>query len=128
MYAQNKGGSYYPRGFLRTSTAFNSTLNHEINAAYSNIAITNDINFDILGGVVSKEVLFKQFGVKSEEQLVFGLLDHSNFVTHDIVNEGGGDMDYQSKQQTLAAYAQGVFDYKNIYTLQFLEEIHGLQL
>ena len=112
MYAQNKGGSYYPRGFLRTSTAYNSTLNHEINAAYTNIAITNDINFDILGGVVSKEVLFKQFGVKSEEQLVFGLLDHSNFVTHDIVNEGGGDMDYQSQQKTLAAYAQGVFDYK----------------
>ena len=111
LYAQNKGGASYPSGFLRTSTGFNSILDHTFNAYYKT-DINSDFNLDLLAGVNSRELSYNQIGVQSSEQLVFGLLDHTNFATHDIVNEGGGDLDYKAESKSLGAYATATVGYK----------------
>jgi TonB-linked SusC/RagA family outer membrane protein len=112
MYAQNKGGTYYPQGFLRTSTGFNSILDHTLTTTYKT-DLNNDFDFDVLAGVNSRELSYNQMGATSKEQLVFGLLDHTNFVTHDIVNEAGADMDYLIKSQSVGAFASATLGYRN---------------
>ena len=112
LYAQNKGGTYYPQGFLRTSTGFNSILDHTITTTYKT-DLNNDFDLDVLAGVNSRELSYNQMGATSKEQLVFGLLDHTNFVTHDIVNEAGADMDYLIKSQSIGAFASATLGYRN---------------
>jgi TonB-linked SusC/RagA family outer membrane protein len=111
LYAQNKGGASTPLGYLRTSTGFNEILDHTLTANYKT-DLNSDINLDVLVGANSRENSYKQIGYSSSEQLVFGLLDHTNFVTHDIVNEGGGDLDYQSKYQSLGVFGSATVGYK----------------
>ncbi len=112
LYAQNKGGTYYPQGFLRTSTGFNSILDHTLTTTYKT-DLNNDFNLDILTGVNSRELSYNQMGATSKEQLVFGLLDHTNFVTHDIVNESGADMDYLIKSQSVGAFGSATLGYRS---------------
>jgi outer membrane receptor protein involved in Fe transport len=52
-------------------------------------------------------------GATSKDQLVFGLLDHTNFVTHDIVNEAGADMDYLIKSQSVGAFGSATLGYRS---------------
>ena len=111
MYAQNKGGTYFPTGFLRTSVGFNNIIDHTLTAAYKK-DINSDFSFDVLAGVNDRELSYTQTGVTSKDQLVYGLLDHSNFTTHDINNEGGGDIDYKTVQQSLAGFATATLDYR----------------
>lgn len=111
LYAQNKGGASTPLGILRTSTGFNTILDHTVTATYRT-DINNDFNLDVLAGANSREVSYNQFGTKSTEQLVFGLLDHTNFVTHDITDEGGGDLDYKVKTQSLGVFGSATVGYK----------------
>ena len=112
LYAQNKGGTYYPQGFLRTSTGFNSILDHTLTTTYKT-DLNNDFDLDVLAGVNSRELSYNQMGATSKDQLVFGLLDHTNFVTHDIVNEAGSDMDYLIKSQSIGAFATATLGYRN---------------
>ena len=112
LYAQNKGGTYYPQGFLRTSTGFNSILDHTLTTTYRT-DLNNDFNLDLLGGVNSRELSYNQMGATSKDQLVFGLLDHTNFVTHDIVNEAGADMDYLIKSQSIGAFGTATLGYRS---------------
>jgi len=63
-------------------------------------------------GANSRELIYKQNGYTSTQQLVFGLLDHSNFITHDTKSENGADLDFTSKEQTIAAFAQALLGYK----------------
>jgi len=111
LYAQNKGGTYFPTGFMRTSTGFNEILDHTFTASYKT-DINNDFNLDVLAGFNSRGIKYNQSGTTSKDQLVFGLLDHTNFQTHDIVNEQGGDLDYKSETKSLGAFAQATLDYK----------------
>jgi TonB-linked SusC/RagA family outer membrane protein len=112
LYAQNKGGTYYPQGFLRTSTGSNSILDHTLTTTYKT-DLNNDFDLDVLAGVNSRELSYNQMGATSKDQLVFGLLDHTNFVTHDIVNEAGADMDYLIKSQSIGAFATATLGYRN---------------
>jgi len=112
LYAQNKGGTYYPQGFLRTSTGFNSILDHTLTTTYKT-DLNNDFNLDVLGGVNSRELSYNQMGATSKDQLVFGLLDHTNFVTHDIVNEAGADMDYLIKSQSVGAFGSATLGFRS---------------
>jgi TonB-linked SusC/RagA family outer membrane protein len=111
LYAQNKGGTYYPQGFLRTSTGNNAILDHTLTTTYKT-DINNDFNLDVLAGVNSRDLSYSQMGVTSKEQLVFGLLDHTNFITHDIVNEAGADMDYKTRNLSIGAFTSATLGYK----------------
>ena len=111
LYAQNKGGTYYPQGFLRTSNGNNAILDHTLTTTYKT-DINNDFSFDVLAGLNSRDLSYNQMGVTSKDQLVFGLLDHTNFITHDIVNEAGADMDYKTRNLSIGAFTSATLGYK----------------
>ncbi len=111
LYAQNKGGVTVPTGFMRTSTGFSTILDHTITATYKT-DLTNDINLDVITGFNSRSTEYKQTGYSSSDQLVFGLLDHTNFQTHDIVSESGGDLDYKTESIAQGAFASATVGYK----------------
>ena len=110
MYAQNKGGQQYATGIYRTSAGNNNIWDHTVLASYKTDITSNwDLNVD--AGVNSRENTYAQTGTLSRDQLVFGLLDHTNFITHDIVSESGSDLDYKVKSQSIGAFASATFGY-----------------
>ena len=110
MYAQNKGGQQYATGIYRTTAGSNNIWDHTALATYKTDLTSNwDLNVD--AGVNSRENTYSQTGTLSRDQLVFGLLDHTNFITHDIVSENGSDLDYKVKSQSIGAFASATFGY-----------------
>ena len=111
LYAQNKGGYSYATGILRTTTGVNRIWDHSILANFKQ-NINSDLDLTIDAGVNSRELSYKQNGALSRDQLVYGLLTHDNFATHDIVSEAGNSLDYKEREQTIAAFMQSTLDYK----------------
>lgn len=112
LYAQNKGGAgIWATGVLRTSNGTSNIWDHTVLANYvKNIGSNWSINVD--AGINSRENTYQQNGNFSTQQLVYGLLDHTNFISHDIVSESGADLDYKQKSQTIGAFAQATMGYK----------------
>jgi outer membrane receptor protein involved in Fe transport len=96
---------------MRTSTGNNAILDHTLTTTYKT-DINNDFNLDVLAGVNSRDLSYSQMGVTSKEQLVFCFLDHTNFITHVIVNEAGADMDYKTRNLSIGAFTSATLGYK----------------
>lgn len=112
MYAQNKGGAgAWATGVLRTSSGTSNIWDHTVLLNYDH-NLTNDLNLTVDAGVNSRENTYSQIGNFSTQQLVYGLLDHTNFITHDIVSESGQDLDYKIKNLTIGAFSQATLGYK----------------
>lgn len=112
IYAQNKGGAgVWATGVLRTSSGTNNIWDHTLLLNYDH-NLTNDLNLTVDAGVNSRENTYQQIGNFSSQQLVYGLLDHTNFVTHDIVSENGQDLDYKINSITIGAFSQATLGYK----------------
>lgn len=112
----NKGGVTrsgeleYTKGIYRTISANNKIWDHSLIAQYQT-DFSSKIRFDLTGGFNSNEEIYDQTGMKSTEQLVFGLFDHSNFINHDTRAEDGSDMDVKSEQQSVGVFAQAGISY-----------------
>ncbi len=105
------GGTGYVNGLYRTTSAFNSILNHTLLANY----VTNlgkDFNLSVDAGADIRHDNYSQSGLKSTQQIVYGLFDHSNFISHDILSEGGSDLDYKVQKTRAGLYAQATVGYK----------------
>lgn len=120
----NKGGIsraqpvdlQYTRGMYRTIDATNRIWDHSIISQYQT-NINSNLKLDVTAGVNSNQLLYDQSGLKSSDQLVFGLFDHSNFIQHDTRTEDGLDMDYKSDEQTVGIFAQAGLGYKEFIYL-----------
>ncbi len=114
-YAQDKGGipgAPFQTGIFRSSNGINTIWDHTIFGNYNtNLNKNWSLNLDI--GVNSKETKYSQTGLTSTSQVVFGLIDHSNFDTHDSKSEGGYDLDYITNELSLGAYIQSQFGYRD---------------
>ncbi len=100
----------YTRGIYRTISANNKIWDHSLIAQYQT-DFSSRIRFDLTGGFNSNEEVYDQTGMKSTDQLVFGLFDHSNFINHDTRAEDGSDIDVKSEQQSVGVFAQAGFSY-----------------
>lgn len=113
LYAQNKGGvNIFEQGIYRTSTGINTIWDHSAIGSF-NTDLSEDWNLNIDAGANSKETIYEQTGMKSEQQLVFGILDHSNFISHDSKNEGGYDLDYTTHTLSLGLFTQAQLSFKD---------------
>ena len=112
LYAQNKGGSYTPDGIYRTSTANNTIWDQTLIANYAK-ELSQDIKLGVEAGVNVRNDIFKQTGYTSSKQLVYGLLDHANFVDHQSKGEDGGELQFSSELETVGAFAFTSFGYKD---------------
>jgi TonB-linked SusC/RagA family outer membrane protein len=105
------GGTGYVNGLYRTTSSFNSILNHTLLANYvTNLG--NNFNLSVDAGADIRHDNYSQNGNKSTQQIVYGLFDHSNFISHDILSEGGSDLDYKVAKTRAGLYAQATVGYK----------------
>lgn len=105
------GGSGYVNGLYRTSSAFNEILNHTLLINYTT-NLNKNFNLSVDAGADIRHDNYSQTGLKSSQQIVYGLFDHSNFISHDILSEGGSDLDYKVQKTRDGVYAQAVAGYK----------------
>ena len=112
LYAQNKGGSYTPDGIYRTSSANNTIWDQTLLANYAK-DLSQDIKLNVEAGINVRNDIFKQTGITSSRQLVYGLLNHANFVDHQSRSESGGEMEFSSELQSVGAFAFTSFGYRD---------------
>ena len=119
--SQNKGGTVgadliYRRGIHRTVTGRNTIWNNTLLLDWAtNFSSNWRLNVD--AGASSNENQYAQDGQRSTQQLVYGLFDHSNFIVHDNFDEGGGDLDFKSRNLSVGVFAQGTLAYKEFVYL-----------
>lgn len=104
-FAINKGGGQIADGTLETSQRTNLIQDHTFNFQY-NASLSNDWTLDgILGVNLRRDVLDRTF-TNSNEQLVYGLLTHNNYVNH--LNQSD-----RSEENLIGAYATASLGFKN---------------
>src|SRR6185312_205282 len=92
-----QGGPGYVNGLYRTTNIQNSILNNTVFVNYST-PFGENFSLDAEAGFDMRHDHYNQNGLKSTQQIVFGLFDHRNFISHDINDEGGGDLDFKSEE------------------------------
>jgi TonB-linked SusC/RagA family outer membrane protein len=103
----------YVRGLYRTVNANNRIWDHSVIAQYQT-NLSSAFRLDVTAGFNSNEQIYDQTGIKSSEQLVFGLFDHSNFISHDTKAEDGvTDLDFKADQQSVGVFAQAGLSYSD---------------
>jgi TonB-linked SusC/RagA family outer membrane protein len=105
------GGPSYVNGLYRTTSSFNSILNHTLLVNY-NTNLSRNFSLTVDAGADMRHDNYSQTGLKSTQQIVYGLFDHSNFISHDILSEGGSDMDYKVQKTRAGVFAQATVGYK----------------
>lgn len=75
-----------------------------------NYYLTDDLDVSFNLGATSRRDILAQQGVSSTQQILFGFFDHSNF-------EEQSDIQYNSEQNILGAYAQAEFGYRSLFYL-----------
>jgi outer membrane receptor protein involved in Fe transport len=115
----NKGSNKnFAQGAYRSTVGVHSVFDQYVLVAY-NTKINQDFGFNVDGGFNYRDIQYNQTGMFSQQQLVYGLIDHSNFISHSNLDENGGDLDYKTKQVSLGVFAQTSFDYKSLVFLNF---------
>ena len=113
--SQNKGGrvggDQYTLGIHRTVDGHNTIWDHTLIGNYST-NFSNDWTLNVDAGVNSQERIYEQAGMKSTQQLVYGLFDHDNFIVHENTSEGGGGLDFKTRSQTVGVFAQALIGFR----------------
>ncbi|HVK97571.1 MAG TPA: SusC/RagA family TonB-linked outer membrane protein [Flavisolibacter sp.] len=118
--SQNKGGTVggnqYQLGIHRTVDGVNTIWNHTVIANF-NQRLNDDLDVTIDAGFDSYDRIYEQRGLKSTQQLVFGLFDHDNFINHETVSEDGSPIDFKTQSLSLGAFAQGAVGFRDFLYL-----------
>ncbi|MEL6274936.1 MAG: SusC/RagA family TonB-linked outer membrane protein, partial [Bacteroidota bacterium] len=103
----NKGGRQIPLGLLRTSERENFIQDHNLNLQY-NSSLNENITLDGVIGLNVRRDNFYRTTTTSEQQFVFGLIDHENFISH---NSDAVQID----ENLIGAYATISAGYRNFF-------------
>jgi TonB-linked SusC/RagA family outer membrane protein len=113
----NKGSNKnFAQGAYRSSVGMKSILDQSVLLAY-NAKLNSDFGLNLDAGFNYRDIQYRQTGMFSQQQLVYGLIDHSNFISHANFDEAGNDLDYHTKQVSMGIFAQGALDYKSMVFL-----------
>jgi TonB-linked SusC/RagA family outer membrane protein len=107
-----KGGVQVPLGVYRTTNIRNTILNHELLANY-NTRLSTNWDFSLTAGSNLRRTSYRQDGMFSENQLVFNLFNHNNFINHTNKGEDGSNLDFKSEFESLGVFAEGNLGYKD---------------
>ena len=107
-----KGGVQVPLGVYRTTNIRNTILNHELIGAF-NTRFSDNWDFSVTGGAQLRRNNYQQDGMFSQNQLVFNIFNHNNFINHTNLSENGGNLDYKSEFASLGLFAEGNFGFKD---------------
>jgi TonB-linked SusC/RagA family outer membrane protein len=111
------GGPKFVNGLYRTTDATKTIWDHTGLLSYSK-ALTSDFSLTADGGINFRVDKYTQEGELSNQQLVFGVFDHSNFINHDVIAEDGvADLDYVLNTKSLGVFAQTTIGYRDFVYL-----------
>lgn len=111
-YSQNKGGVATPTGILRTSTGTNTIWDHTLLLNFSH-SLGGNFSINADAGVNRRQDLYDQTGMTSSQQLVYGLMNHGNFINHTTSSENGTPLNYSQEILVMAGFATGTLAYKD---------------
>lgn len=105
-------------GALQTQTISNTIWNHDFIVGY-NKKITSDIGLSARAGFNARYDKFERDGLYSEQQIVPGLMRHSNFQVSSSRSGAFGGRVFQrlDESQRYGLYGDFQFDYKNFIFL-----------
>ena len=104
-YTVNKGGTQIPDGLYYTSNRNIGIIDQNLSVGF-NKNLTEDFSFDVLlGGNVRSDNLARTYAI-STQQFIFGLFNHSNFVTNVTESE-------QQRENLLGLYGTATAGFKN---------------
>lgn len=107
------GGPAFTGGLYRTVNASNTIWDHTL-IANLNRSLTSDISLSVDAGANLREDSYVQTGMKSTQQLVFGLFDHSNFISHEnIAEDAFADLDFTAREKRFGLFAQATGSYRD---------------
>ena len=117
LYAQNKGGvgtlnANDNLGYLRTNTNVSTIWDHTVLLNYSH-NLSNDFNLSVDAGANSRRDIYDQTGQMSRQQLVFGLMNHGNFVSHDVYSESHVPLNFKSNQLDLGVFGLATLGFRD---------------
>ena len=110
-YSQNKGGVATPTGILRTSSGTNTIWDHSLLASF-NHRLGSNFSISVDGGANARKDIYDQTGMTSSQQLVYGLMNHANFINHTTTSENGSSLVYSQETLGLGAFAFGTLSFR----------------
>lgn len=118
-YYVNKGSAGYPAavavfasGLYRTTTGTNTIYDHTFTlSGAKNINTNIDLTANI--GVNAREDSYSQKGLESTNQVVFGFLEHRNFIDNNDRSVRNTALNYFNRRTLLGAFADVTLGYKN---------------
>jgi TonB-linked SusC/RagA family outer membrane protein len=118
-YAINRGAVGFPAeaavlatGIYRTSALKNTIFDHSIILSSAK-SITKDLDYTANVGVNARQDLYKQNGLESTNQVVFGLFEHRNFIDNNDRDFRKNNLNYIENKTLLGAFADVTFGYKS---------------
>jgi len=110
-YEVNKGSVEVPNGVYRTTDITSTIWNHDVIVNYSK-DVTDKLGLTLVAGANAKTEEYRQDGLESTNQLVFGFMRHSNFTTHASTNGfSNGNIQREEQKNTMGLYGQATLDY-----------------
>jgi len=106
------GGDQYIYGMYRTVNGTNSILDHSLYAHYTK-DFSGGFNLYVDGGANLRQDKYSQSGMKSTQQLVYGLFNHGNFINHEAIGEGGNNLNYASEEKRFGLFVSSTVGYKD---------------
>ena len=110
---------YNNGGYLRTTSANNYIFDHNFNVSFNNIEIAEDFNLSQATiGVNARRDTYEQFGIVSNQQVVFGFFNHNNFLNSTNLDPvSNTSLDRRFEQNVIGAFGETQFDYGNFLFL-----------
>lgn len=119
-FGQNKGGVDGPvNGLYRTIDVRNTIWDHTFNIT-ANKELNEDFNLIATLGANGRLDQRVEQGVESQNQVVFGVLKHFNFIDHATVYSATSpllDTEFESAESRLGVYASIALDFKRFLYL-----------
>jgi TonB-linked SusC/RagA family outer membrane protein len=118
-YWVNKGSVGYPTdvaafatGLLRTTAGTNTIIDQSlILSGQKNLSGDLDLSFNV--GVNGRDDQYTQTGLESTNQVVFGLINHRNFIVNSQRDIRGTNLNYDQRRILLGAFADVTLGYKS---------------
>ncbi|MCZ8355305.1 MAG: SusC/RagA family TonB-linked outer membrane protein [Cyclobacteriaceae bacterium] len=112
-YIVNRGGPNIPIGLYRSVFIENTIWNHDLIGNYST-TFGQDISFTATIGANARLDEYKQNGIESSDQVVFGLINHDNFRTQSGINSFTGvSLQYNQEFNRYGLYGSFSAGYKD---------------
>ncbi|MDW8330328.1 MAG: SusC/RagA family TonB-linked outer membrane protein [Cyclobacteriaceae bacterium] len=114
-YWSNRGGVQgviSQQGVYRTVNANNTIWNHDFIVTF-NKNLNSDLSLNLVTGGQIRQDIYEQDGMESQNQVVFGLINHNNFLNHASVTFDGVPLQFKEENIRQGIYAQGMLGYRD---------------